>query len=42
MQIIDGDARMPSDIANELGFIGGAMADTEILLEVDSVIEKNP
>lgn len=42
MAIIDGDQRLPSVIADELGFRGGAVADEAIVVQVGIVIDQNP
>jgi Asp-tRNA(Asn)/Glu-tRNA(Gln) amidotransferase B subunit len=41
MRIIDSDARMPTEIADELGFTGAVVTSDEVRAAVDDVISKN-
>jgi Asp-tRNA(Asn)/Glu-tRNA(Gln) amidotransferase B subunit len=41
MRIVDGDVRLPSAIAHELGFIGGVVASEEIQEKVMTIIAQN-
>ena len=40
--IIDGDLRMPTEIAEFLGFTGGVVAGEELKEQVKKVVEANP
>ena len=42
MRIIDGDARMPTEIADELGFTGAVVTSVEVKAAVDKVLSENP
>ena len=42
MRIIDGDARMPTEIADELGFTGAVVTSAEVKAAVDKVLSENP
>ena len=42
MAIIDGDERMPSDIAEDSGFVGGPEINDEVKAAVDEAIANNP
>ena len=42
MAIIDGDERMPSQIAEDSGFVGGTMTSEEVTQAVEDAIRDNP
>jgi hypothetical protein len=41
MRIIDDDPRMPTEIANDLGFIGSKISKEDMKAAVDDIIIKN-
>ena len=42
MRIIDGDERMPTEIAATSGFTGDVITSAEVKAAVDEVVNKNP
>ena len=42
MTIVDGDTRMPKEIADSLGFTGGVVASEETKDWVNLVVSENP
>jgi len=42
MKIIDGDERMPTEMADKLGFTGAVITSAEVKAAVDDVLSKNP
>ena len=41
MRIIDDDPRMPTEIANDLGFIGSVISSADLKAAVEHIISKN-
>ena len=41
MKIIDGDERMPTEIADQLGFTGAVITSAEVKAAVDDILSKN-
>lgn len=42
MRIVDGDTRMPTEIADEAGFTGPVVTSAEVKAAVDKVFTENP
>lgn len=42
MRIVDGDTRMPTEIADQLGFTGPVITSAEVKTAVDKIFTENP
>ena len=42
MRIVDGDTRMPTEIADQLGFTGPVVTSAEVKAAVDKIFTENP